>query len=162
MSEKNIRKVLTGLLVVSIFLFFTSCKTKTITEYVPIEVEKKVTETIRDTTIIYIPQKDEKQNIAKAKDTSRIENKYAISWAFWDGYFLYHNLKTKQDSIPINIQYKERFTTISTPVIYPVKGDIVTVYKMKWYEKILFYVGLLSILIISIYSIVNLIKRKMK
>lgn len=41
----------------------------------------------------------------------------------------------------------------------PVKGD--TLYKMKWYEEVFFYIGLMSVLIILLYGVYKYIKKKL-
>jgi len=147
---------LAGLLII----LLSSCKTKTLIEYVPVEVEKtiKETETIRDTIIFHIPVPDEKKNTVQPSDTSKLENKYALSWAFWDGFFLHHYLGTKQDTIPIKAQTKDKVTTITVPIIVPVKGDTIVTNKLTWYQKLSVYWTIISLIIVIVFVVYKIKK----
>lgn len=133
-------------------ILFSSCKTKTLIEYVPVEVEKtiKETETIRDTIVKYIPEPDEKKNTVQSSDTSKLENKYAKSWAFWDGSFLHHNLKTKEDSLSVKVPVKGKVITITQPIIVPVKGDTIIINELTWYQRFCVYWTIFSLLILVV------------
>lgn len=155
------RKLIYIILLSFICLFIVGCKSKI--QYVPIErIHREIVrDTIRDTIvqIKLVPYFTEN----KTKDNkSFLENKYAFSNAFWDGELLHHSLGIKDIDIPVKIQYIDRMVTtidsIPYPVEVPIKGD--TIYKMKWYEEIFFYIGLLAVLICGVYSAFRVIKKK--
>lgn len=142
-------------------LLLIGCKSKI--QYVPLEsvrVEKEI-ETIHD-TIIQVKLVPYYTNVVTPADSSFLENQYAFSRAFWDGKFLHHSLGIKDIQFPVNIQWRDRWHTrydsIPYPVEVPIKGD--TIYKMKWYEEIFFFIGTIVTLLGGIYLLYKYLRRR--
>lgn len=112
-----------------------SCKSRI--HYVPVETIKTEYKDkyIRDSIRVY-----DSVHVKEKGDT-----------VFIDRYHRIYIDRIKNDSIMIH-------DSIPYPVEVQVKGD--TVYKMRWYEQIFFYVGLIAILIGFIYGAIRLIKKK--
>lgn len=155
------KKLIYIILFLLVCAFIVGCKSKI--QYVPIEKVHKVIirDTIRDTIVQVKLVPYFTENKTKDKKSS-LENKYAFSNAFWDGELLHHTLGIKDIDIPVKIQWRDREIKIIDSIPYPVevqvKGD--TIYTMKWYEEIVFYIGLLALLVVGGYGVLKIIKRK--
>ncbi len=114
--------------ILSVF-FISSCNKKvyipqTKTEY----IEKEI---LRD-TIIYIEVPKEIQRTVDA-DSSTLENLYSISKASVDSAgLLHHSLEQKEQSVPINIVYKDKIITQrdTISIVKEVKGDTKIKYRV--------------------------------
>ncbi|MBF0578097.1 hypothetical protein [Dysgonomonas sp. GY617] len=87
--------------------------------YVPIE---------KTTTIIVIQLVSEKQNVITiSTGTSQLENRYILSFAFWDGKSLFYGLNVKDTTVSTKVPMKKTSTIIVVPIIQPyeVKGETI-------------------------------------
>lgn len=121
-----------------LFYTLTGCKVKTV--YVPVQSVTTVTETVRD-TVLDVRLISYKDSVTVIDTLSYLENKYAYSSAIWSSGRLSHSLGIKPINIPVNIQYKEIVRTDSIPVPYPVPGPEKIVYRLRWWQEVLMWLG---------------------
>jgi len=114
------------------------------TVYVPVQSTRTVTEIIRDTTV-QVQLQTIRDSVTVADTLSRLENKYAYSSALWSNGLLSHSLGIKPVDIPIEIQYKEIIRTDSIAIPYPVPGADKIVYRQKWWQTALMWLGVLAL-----------------
>ena len=124
-------------LFVLLCIFLPGCRTKT--AYVPVHSSSVVSELRRDTLVeVRLPLL--RDSISTTDTLSFLENKYASSIAFWSNNRLLHSLVVKEVSVPIKIEYIERFRTDSISVPYPVE-HIVEKNVLRWWQKVLMCAG---------------------
>lgn len=131
-------KRLLYILLVSIIAI--SCQTKP-PQYIPVETVRTVTETLRD-TIIQVKLEIQRDTVAKPDTVSHLKNKYAESWARYEGGLLMHSLKILDVPIPVKTTVKETQKIDSIQVPYPVKGDTIYVEKkLSWWQTLFVWTG---------------------
>lgn len=120
------------------------------TIYVPVESKITVKETLRDTVIdVRLEREYVKQIIPDT--TSIVETKYARATAVWHGNSatLEHSIENKTDSIPVRIKYVDREVEVEKPAPYPVEVkvpvDKPVRMPLRWYERILQYLGIATL-----------------
>lgn len=120
------------------------------TIYVPVESKITVKETLRDTVIdVRLEREYVKQILPDT--TSTVETKYARATAVWHGVSgtLEHAIENKADSIPVRIPYVDREVEIEKPAPYPVEVkvpvDKPVRMPLRWYERILQYLGIATL-----------------
>lgn len=123
---------------------FTSCRTKRVVEYVP--VERKVTETVTLVdTLVEVQLVPYKETVSVADSSSYLENLYAYSDASIRGGVLNHTLGIKPEN-PLYFPIQLKFIHIHDSIPYPVPGPVQNIEKdLSRIEKGLMGVGLLSI-----------------
>lgn len=124
----------------------TSC---TRTQYIPLERVRTVTQTLRDTVVEVILDKESSSQTV-ADTTSTVETRYARATATWHGNRreLEHSITTKDQPIEVQVKYVDRLIVDSVPAPYPIyvdkPVDKPTRMPLRWWEKIFFYMGLAS------------------
>lgn len=120
------------------------------TIYVPVESKITVKETVRDTVIdVQLEREYVKQIVPDT--TSTVETKYARATAVWHGVSgtLEHAIENKADSIPVRIQYVGREVEVEKPAPYPVEVEVPVDrpvrMPLRWYERILQYLGIATL-----------------
>lgn len=113
-----------------------SCKTK---EYVPVETVREEIRTETDTIerVKLVQQYAEKET--EPSDTSRLENEYMYSEAYYDGVKLHHNLGTKPGA---EVEVKAKKITITKTVT---KREIVKVNELTAKQRLLQRYGAISL-----------------
>ncbi len=152
------KKTISAIFIICLFIMMVSCKTKDPKLiYVPVEKTITVTETIRDTIIDVQLVPDKQSVITPSKDTSRLENKYCLSFAFWDGEKLFHNLNVKDTSVPTKVPIKEKKTVIVVPIIQPyeVKETIYVDKQDSWLDKTQKYIARIGLGLLAIFLLVK-------
>jgi hypothetical protein len=129
-----------------LILFLTGCKTKTV--YVPVHSTTTVTELLHD-TIVEMRLQVFRDSVSVPDTVSRLENKYAYSTALWTSGRLSHSLGIKPVTIPVEIQYKEIVRTDSIDRPYPVPGPEKIVYRLRWWQEALAWLGALALAFIG-------------
>lgn len=146
-----------GTIIALVFLtlvLLAGCGTKKV--YIPIE--RKVTETVtlRDTLV--------KMELAHYRDTvsitveagkdtaSFLQNPYAYSYASFIAGIFSHSLGIKKGAYSEGkVQVKEVHVVDSIPYPVEVKGDTVTVYKLRWWEKYFVWCGVAANVLALLY-----------
>lgn len=120
------------------------------TIYVPVEKKITVKETVIDTVIKFQLEREQVKQITP-DTTSTIETKYAKATATWhgDNGSLEHQIENKEDSIPARVQYIDRIVEIEKPAPYPVEVEVPVDrpvrLPLRWYERILQYLGMATL-----------------
>ena len=127
-------------------LLLSGCGAKSV--YVPVRSSYSVTELRRD-TLIEVRLPPMRDSISTADTLSVLENKYASSVALWSGGRLSHSLITREVSIPVRVEYIERFRTDSIAVPYPVE-HVVEKNVLRWWQKILMYAGAVLVVYLAV------------
>jgi hypothetical protein len=132
------------MMVVALLLLPLCRCTKTV--YVPVHSTTTVTEVQRDTTveIRLTPYRD---STVVADTVSRLENSYAYSEARWLSGRLSHTLGIKSVPIPVKVHYKEILRTDSIHLPVPVPGAEKIVYRLRWWQEALVWMGVLFLLL---------------
>lgn len=132
------------LVIVFMTTVFIGCKTV----YIPVERVVQIRETVIDTVVSFVPV-PEYVHIVTKDTTSTVETTYAISTASLASGFLHHDIENKKDTISVRICYITRDSVIKEPAPYPVYVDKVVEKSvrmpMRWWEKIVFYIGIAAI-----------------
>lgn len=142
------KSILKKVLVLVVVVFMVAACNRKI--YIPVEKTVTVTETVRD-TVVQVNIKKEYVKKITPDTTSIVETKYARSTATYHGELglLEHDIENKLDSIPIKIMYKNREVIKKIPTPYSVevekKVEVPTRMPLRWWEKIFFYVGILTV-----------------
>jgi len=165
MSERTVNTltyIIAIAVLVSLIVFFSGCKTKTV--YVPVEsvrYEKDI-ETVHDTTVLIKLVPHYTENITP-KDSSYLENPYAFSFAHWDGLFLRHTLGIKDIEIPVKILYLDRWhiRTDSIRIPYPVEVEKV-VNRLNSFQSFQIWCGRILLTMLLVWAIYRFIKAKYK
>jgi hypothetical protein len=129
---KEIKEIAIELLVIFLFCFLTSCKTRTV--YVPVERVHTETVTLKD-TVIEVKIDHIRDSVAVCDSASYISNKYAYSWAVMKSGLLTHSLGTWPASIPVEVRYSEKLITDSIPVPYEVTAYVYKEKSLTWWQK---------------------------
>jgi hypothetical protein len=116
------------------------------TVYVPVESVHTVTQIVRD-TIVQVELITFRDSVSIPDTLSRLENKYAVSYALWSGRRLNHSLSIKDVQIPIRIQYVDITRTDSVQVPYPVEKIVREKYVTDWQR---FRLRLLNWLVLAV------------
>lgn len=146
--DKNQMKVWILLTVLFVSMAMCSC-TKTV--YIPVKGETVIRDSIRTEwkdSIVLVPV--EKVVTVTLTDSSHLETSIAVSDAWVDGDgLLHHSLKNKEDVLK---EFKSKDThhyhdsIIYEPEPYPVTVEVP---KMNAFQKMFFYIGIVSVLILS-------------
>jgi hypothetical protein len=118
--------------------------------YVP--VERKVTETtlVRD-TVVDVQVEYHRDSVATTDSVSVLTNPYAVSRAEVAGGKLLHSLSTRPDaSIPVKVQYIERYRTDSVPVPFEVEKKVYVTRQPTLFQIIKYHIGGLSIALVGL------------
>lgn len=150
-----------ALIITGVFLTISSCTRKI---YIPVEKTVTKTETVRDTIVQVKIEKEYVKNITP-DTTSTVETKYARSTATYHGDtgILEHDIENKEDSIPVKVVYTDKEVIKEVPAPYPIevekKVEVPTRMPLRWWEKIFFYTGLVTI-VVGVILIFLKIRRK--
>ncbi|MFK2383296.1 hypothetical protein ACIXN7_05825 [Bacteroides fragilis] len=141
------KNVFLALWLVFVMCFLAGCSKKI---YVPVETKVTVKETVRDTIIdVQLEREYIKQVVPDT--TSIVETKYAISTAIWhgDSGTMEHMITNKTDTIQVSGKVKESEKVTEKPAPYPVYIDKAVDrpvrMPLRWYEKILVYIGTVAL-----------------
>lgn len=134
------------ILIFLILLSLCGCSRK----YIPVETKVTIKETVRDTVVIV---KTEKEYVREnTQDTiSTVETKYAKSTAVWHGNsgILEHTIENKENGISVRIQYIDHEVEVKVPTPYPVEVEVPVDrpvrMPLRWYERILQYLGITTL-----------------
>lgn len=125
----------------------TGCSKKV---YIPVETKVTVKETVRD-TIVDVRLEPEYVKQVVPDTTSTVETKYAISTAVWhgDSGTMEHTISNKPGTVEVPGKVIEREKVVEKPAPYPVyidkPVDRPVRMPLRWYEKILVYIGLAAL-----------------
>lgn len=128
-------------------VILTGCSKKV---YVPVETSTTITERVRD-TIVQVQLKQEYVKQVVPDTTSTVETEYAVSTAVWHGDrgTLEHTIGNKSGTVEVPGKVMERVRVIEKPVPYPVyvdkPVDRPVRMPLRWYERILAYIGIAAL-----------------
>lgn len=114
--------------IVIIVLLFSSCKTRYITLH---EVEHRTDSVTLVDTVVQIRLDVIRDSVSVKADSSFLSNKYAYSWARYDGE-LHHSLGIYEGLTPIVIKVPKEIVTITKYKDVPVPVER----ELSWKEKI--------------------------
>ena len=157
--KKETKELIATIIIVLFILLYllTGCKTKTV--YIPVHSTTTVTE-LRHDTIVEIQLLPYRDSVVVSDTVSRLENKYAHSEALWLSGKLSHSLTIKEVDIPLKIQYIETIRTDSIAVPYPVPGPEKVVFRLRWWQETLMWIGVLMTLIVGLKIMFGYMRRK--
>lgn len=162
-SVKNNQAFRAAMIVIALLLFMlalslTGCRTNTV--YVPIKVrhDSIVEKTIHDTLLRYLPQKQ--SVIAKGK--SYLKTDLAFSNAWVDSAGLHHDIENF-GTVPGKVIHDKTVVHDSVQVPFPVtkwKDRKITITKYVYKHDFIWWFGLISLAVITLYVIYRLSPKK--
>lgn len=143
-----------GLILFLPFLLFACTPVYRYVSSPPVVATHSITQVVRDTVVAVQIERDSVGVITPTDSVSYLRNRYSESTAAVIAGELHHTLNTISNAnIDVPVQYIETHIRDSIPVPYPVEVERRA--PLRWYERILVYLGIASIC----YSVIKLIIR---
>jgi len=135
--KKRLDIILIILLFIGCLGLMFGCKTRTVTQYIPVESVRTEYKDLIQRDSVYVQDSIYINRFMKGDTIFVTKEKYK---------YLYHD-KFVHDSV---------FVTDSIQVPYPVKGDTVYINRLFWWQKVLIWTGLITFLLFIVLVVYKL------